>query len=181
MKILMPLATVVLLIGQHDPSQSDQPHNPQKLVSPAEYRKVPQRVRVFLEQRHCQLPETQNYDRGHPSNVVPGHFARANQTDWAALCVVKDRARVLVLWGAKTSCSDEIHSGWPLEYPFSREPAGGLFLGPVGPKEIVAYRRFFGDSHTNDINHQGIEVGDEQASLIYYCDGKNWLELQGND
>lgn len=138
-------------------------------------------MRVFLEQRHCQLPETKNYDARHPMNVVSGHFAGVDQTDWAALCIIKDRARVLMLWGGTTRCTDEIHNGWPLEHAFSREPAGGLLLMPIGPKQILAYRKFFGDDHINQINHQGIEVGDEQASLIYYCDGKNWLELQGND
>ncbi|HEX2713264.1 MAG TPA: hypothetical protein VHM88_13775, partial [Candidatus Acidoferrales bacterium] len=86
-----------------------------------------------------------------------------------------------ILWGGKTGCSDAIHSGWPLQGAFSKEPAGGLYLMPVGAKQILAYRKFFGDPHTNDVNHQGIEVGDDGASLIYYCDGKNWIELQGND
>ena len=180
MKIFVPLVIAALFIGQQSPQQSEQPHNPQKLVSPDEYRNIPKDVRALLQQRHCQLPEVKNYD-GHPFNVVSGHFAGADQTDWAALCIVNDRARVVVMWGGKTGCSDEIHSGWPLEGAFSKEPAGGLYLMPVSAKQILAYRRFFGDPHTNDISHQGIEVGDEQASLIYYCDGKNWLELQGND
>ena len=180
MKIFMALVIAAFYVGQQAPNQSDQPHNPQKLVSPAEYRDIPKEVRVFLEQRHCQLPEIKNYD-GHPFNVVSGHFAQADQTDWAALCIVNDRARVVVLWGSKTGCSDEIHSGWPLQGAFSREPAGGLYLMPVSAKQILAYRKFFGDNHTNNVNHQGIEVGDDGASLIYYCDGKNWLELQGND
>src|SRR5260370_13438915 len=181
MKLFMPLVIAAFFIGQQAAKQSEEPNNPEKLVSPAEYRNIPKELRVFLQQRHCQLPETKNYDDGHPLNVVSGHFAHADQTDWAALCIVKDQPRVVVLWGGKTSCTDEIHSGWALEHPFSKEPAGGLFLMPVGPKQILAYRKFFGDEHANDIGHQGIEVGDEQASLIYYCDGKNWIELQGND
>jgi len=181
MKLLVPLLIAAFLIGPQAPNQGDQPHNPQKLVPPAEYRNIPREVRVFLEQRYCQLPEKKNYNDGHPLNVVSRHFAQADQTDWAALCIVKDQAHVVVLWRAKTSCADEIQSGWPLEHVFSREPAGGLFLMPVGPKRVLAYRKFFGDNHTNDINHEGIEVGDEQASLIYYCDGKSWLELQRND
>lgn len=181
MKIFTPFVIAAFFIGQQAPNQGDLPHNPQKLVSPAEYRNIPKEVRVFLEQRHCQLPEIKNYDEGHQMNVVSGHFAQADQTDWAALCIVNDRARVVVLWSSKTACSDKIHSGWPLQGAFSQEPAGGLFLLPVSAKQILAYRKFFGDPHTNDISHQGIEVGDDQASLIYYCDEKNWLELQGND
>ena len=181
MKMFISLVIAGFFIGQQAPNQSDERHNPQKLASPAEYRNIPKEVRVFLQQRHCQVPEPPNYDNENPVNVVPGHFAQADQTDWTALCIVKDQPRVVVLWGGKTSCSDEIHSGWPLEHAFSTEPAGGLLLSAAGAKEIMAYRKFFGDEHTNDINHEGIEVGDEQASLIYYCDGKHWLELQGND
>ena len=175
------LSVILLLtLGVKTQNPTGEPHNPQKLVSPSQFGNIPRDVRIFLERRHCQLPETKNYDR-HPLNVVSGHFAHADQTDWAALCIVKDQPRLVVLWGGKQGCSDEIHSGWPLEHAFSREPAGGLYLMPVGPKQILAYRKFFGDPHTNDINHEGIEVGDEQASLIYYCDAQKWVELQGND
>src|SRR5258707_839831 len=144
MKPFMPFVIVAFFVAQQAPNQTEEPHNPQKLVSPTEYRNVPQEVRAFLQQRHCQLPETKNYDR-YPMNVVSNHFAKADQTDWAALCVVEDQPRVVVLWGGKTGCSDEIHSGWPLVGAFSKEPAGGLFLRPISPKQILAYRKFFGD------------------------------------
>ncbi|SRR6266852_2266891 len=181
MKLFMPVLIAGFLIGQQTPNQSEQTGNPQKLVSPSEYGNIPKEVRALLLERHCQLPEAAKYEDSHAMNVVSGHFAREDQTDWAALCIVKDQARVVVLWGGKTVCSDEIRSGWPLEHAFSKEPAGGLFLMGVGPKQILAHRKFFGDKHTNDISHEGIEVGDEQASLIYYCDGRGWLELQGTD
>src|SRR5260370_32674995 len=130
MKIFVPLVMAALFIGQQTPQQSDQRHNPQKLVSPDEYRNIPKDVRALLQQRHCQLPEVKTYD-GHPFNVVSGHFARADQTDWAALCIVNDRARVVVLWGRKTGGVDEIHYGWALEDPFYKEPDGGLYLMSV--------------------------------------------------
>jgi hypothetical protein len=40
---------------------------------------------------------------------------------------------------------------------------------------------FFGDSHTNPIVHDGVEIGGDEASLIYYCHKGRWLELAGND
>ena len=181
MRTVLAILMVIVLCGHQAANQNSGDKNPQKLVSPKEYRNIPREVQVFLEQRQCQVPERPNYAEGNQVNVVSGHLAKAGQTDWAALCVVKDQARVVVLWGGKKSCSDEIHSGWPLEHAFSREPAGGLFLGAIGRKQILAYRKFFGDEHSNEIDHEGIEVGDEQASLIYYCDGKKWLELQGSD
>lgn len=87
----MPLLIAVFLVGPQAPNQSEEPHNPQKLVSPSEYRGIPKEVRDFLEQQHCQLPEAPNYDR-HAINVVSSHFVEAKQTDWAALCVVKRSA-----------------------------------------------------------------------------------------
>jgi hypothetical protein len=177
MKSFILLLITALFVQQQAPTQTDEP---QKLVSPAEYRSIPAEVRVFLEQRHCRLPETKNYEK-YPLNVVSGHFAQADQTDWAALCIVKDQPRVVVLWGGKASCSDEIRSGWPLEHALPHESAGSMYLMPVSAKQILEYRRFFGDPHDNQVTHQGIEVGGDQASLIYYCDGKDWLELQGND
>ena len=161
-------------------SPADAPLNPQRLVLASEFPNIPEDMRTFLTQRRCQLPKTDNYDSDHPINVVSAHFARADQTDWAGLCVVDDRPEVVVLWGRETSCPGEIQSGWPLKHRFSHE-ADGLVLSRVGAKQILTYREFFGDEHSNEVNHEGIEVDDGQASLIYYCDGKQWLELQGND
>lgn len=179
-KLICSLIVATAVVWSQQPN-ADEAHNPQKLVPPTEYHSIPKSVREFLEQRQCLLPEMKNYDKDHTLNVVSGHFVKADQTDWAALCVVNDRPKIVVLWGNTTGCSDEIRSGWPLDGLFSKEPAGGLYLMPVSAKQILEYRKFFGDEHTNDISHQGIEVGDDQASLIYYCDGKTWLELQGND
>jgi hypothetical protein len=53
--------------------------------------------------------------------------------------------------------------------------AGSLYLLKA------AYRRFFGDPHTNPVLHDGVEIGGDEASLIYYCHNGRWLELQGND
>jgi len=154
---------------------------PQKLVSPAAYTYIPKSLRAALDKRGCQLPQLDKYDAKNPPNAISGHFVNSTQTDWAALCIVDDRPRVLVVWGGKSACSDEITTGWPLQVSFAHEPGGGLFLGKASVKMILEYRKFFGDTNTNPLTHEGINVGDEQASLIYYCDGKNWLQLQGDD
>jgi hypothetical protein len=49
------------------------------------------------------------------------------------------------------------------------------------PSQITAYRKFFSDSHTISILHDFVEIGGDEASLIYYCHYGRWLELQGND
>lgn len=161
----------------------NQDTTPQKLVSPAAYAYIPKTLRAALDKRGCQMPQLRQYDAKHSWNAVSGHFLNSTQTDWAALCIVNDHPRVVVVWGAqgKSTCSDEITSGWPLEQSFAHEAGGGLFLAKAGAKIILDYRKFFGDTATNAVTHDGINVGDEKASLIYYCDGKNWLQLQGDD
>jgi hypothetical protein len=49
------------------------------------------------------------------------------------------------------------------------------------PAKIMRFREFFGDSHKNPITHDGIEYGGGNASVIYYCDAGEWLDLQGDD
>lgn len=159
----------------------DQDVTPQKLVSPAAYTYIPKALRAALDKRGCQLPQLDKYDAKNPTNAISGHFLNSTQTDWAALCIIGDRPRVVVGWGRKSTCSDEITTGWPLEVSFAHEPGGGLFLGKASAKMILDYRKFFGDTNASPVTHDGINVGDEHASLIYYCDGKNWLQLQGDD
>jgi hypothetical protein len=54
-----------------------------------------------------------------------------------------------------------------------------LLAAPV--KQILEYRKFFGDTRTNPVIYEGIEVGGEEASLIYDCHEGEWLELQADD
>ncbi|HEU5411998.1 MAG TPA: hypothetical protein VFU57_13330 [Candidatus Acidoferrales bacterium] len=161
----------------------NQDTTPQKLVPPSAYTYIPKTLRAALDKRGCQLPQLAQYEAKDPWNAASGHFLNSTQTDWAALCIVNDRPRVVVVWGAqgKPACPDEITSGWPLEQSFAHEAGGGLFLAKANAKLILDYRKFFGDTNANPVTHEGINIGDEKASLIYYCDGKSWLQLQGDD
>lgn len=154
---------------------------PDKRVPPGAYKNAPAMVRAALEQRHCELPETQHWDRTQ-LNIVSGHFASAAQLDWAAICILPDGStRALIFWGKGSPCPAEIHHGWALESRFPEGQAGSLYLLRQEPKQILEYRKFFGDANTNRVVHDGVEVGNEHASLIYYCDKGRWLELQGSD
>jgi hypothetical protein len=64
---------------------------------------------------------------------------------------------------------------------FKAGEAGSLYLLAARVKQILEYRKFFGDEHTNPVIHEGIEVGRDEASQIYYCHEGKWLVLQGND
>jgi hypothetical protein len=173
----------LVLLARTETPQTDRPTNPQKLVPPSAYTKLPGTIRAKLQAHSCYLPETQSPEGGaEPINVVSGYFARENQLDWAAVCVIRDRPQIFVLWGRlPATCSSEIHSGWPLEENFSAELAGGIFLRKATPQRILNYRRAFPEGRKPPVTHDGLEVGNEQASLIFYCDSGRWLELRGND
>ncbi len=179
-----PIAiTALLLLAPTGRPQSHKLANPQKLVPPTAYTKVPSEIRAKLQAHGCYLPETQSVDAGaEPINVVSGHFAADNSLDWAAVCVIHDRPQIFVLWGRRpAACSAEIHSGWPLRENFSKEAAGGIFLRKATPQRILNFRRAFPEGPKPTVTHDGLEVGDEQASLIFYCDSGQWVELRGND
>lgn len=153
---------------------------PQRRVRPSMYRRVPPRIRTALNRRHCELPEVQS--SGKPINVFSGRFSDVQQTDWAAACITPDGSLlVLLFWGKTAACPAEISTGAEFEQRFAPGEAGDLYVAPASAKDILAYRKFFGDSHDNPVTHSGIEVGDTHASMIYYCYGGVWLELQGAD
>lgn len=159
------------------------PDAPQKRVAPAAYKNAPLAIRAALSRRHCELPETQHWDNT-PLNIVRGHFASPRETDWAAICILPDgTTRALIFWGTRgpAPCRAEIQQGWALTSKFKPGEAGSLYLLSQSPKQILVYRKFFGDSKSNPVTHDGVEIGGEEASVIYYCYGGKWLALQGAD
>ena len=154
---------------------------PQKRVSPDAYVRVPQKIRGELKRRNCELPETQHWDNTR-LNIVSGQFGEAKQQDWAAICIAPDgTTRALVFWGKVAPCPAEISDGWALQDHFPPGQAGSLYLLAQSRAQILEYRKFFGDDKTNPVTHQGVEVGGDKASIIYYCYRGRWLELQGAD
>jgi hypothetical protein len=173
--------SLILLLFAAVASAQTPSQDVQKRVSPDAYTTAPPMIRAELKKQHCELPETQHWDQTR-LNIVPGHFADRSQNDWAAICIGSDGStHVIVFWGKSAPCPAEIHDGWALQGHFKAGEAGSLYLLAAQAKQILEYRKFFGDPHENPVVHEGIEVGGEEASLIYYCHQGKWLELQGND
>jgi hypothetical protein len=173
MLILLLIATVA---AAQTPSQEIQ-----KRVSPDAYTTAPATVRADLKKQHCELPSTQHWDQTR-LNIVPGHFGDPAQNDWAAICITPDGGtHVVVFWGKSAPCPAEIRDGWALNGHFKPGEARGICLLAARVKQILEYRKFFEDPHDNPVIHEGIEVGGDEASTIYYCYRGMWLELQGND
>jgi hypothetical protein len=178
------LAIAILSLGAiAGVGQTEKKSSSQKLVSPSSYKHVPIRIRTSAQAHGCLLPETQSVDNGaEPLNVISGRFGNKDQIDWAALCIINDQPEVFIVWQRNPgACSADIHSGWPLKEKFSTQQSGALFLRKATPQRILNYRRVFPQGPKPEIKHDGLEVGNEQASLVFYCDGGKWLELRGND
>jgi hypothetical protein len=173
--------TLILFLLAAAASAQTPSQDVQKRVSPDVYTAAPPAVRAELKKQHCELPQTQHWDQTR-LNIVSGHFADRSQNDWAAICMGSDGStRVLVFWGKAARCPAEIRNGWALQGHFKPGEAGSLYMLAAQAKQILEYRKFFGDPHDNQVVHEGIEVGGDEASLIYYCHQGKWLELQGND
>jgi hypothetical protein len=156
---------------------------PQKRVSADAYKSAPAKIRAALKEKHCELPSARSMDHT-PLNIVSGHFAAPGQTDWAAICILPDNTtRAFIFWGqaGPPPCPTEISSGWALTTKMPHGEAGSLYLLRQVKAQILEYRKFFGDPNTAPVDHDGVEVGGDQASLIYYCYKGKWLELQGAD
>lgn len=148
----------------------------QKSASGHDHR-APAFIGSALKRHGCKLPKV-----GSRVYIVSGQFGDAKQLDWAALCLTSDGVvRVLVFWATAAPCSATIQKGWPLQRRVSPVESLDMYIQAQSQRQMLAYRTFFGDNQTVPVTHKGIEVGDEHASLIYYCHGGQWLELQGAD
>ncbi len=180
----MRLLGAILILACVAAAQDNATYNPpQRRVSPDAYKKAPAKIRAALQQKHCELPSGQSMDDT-PLNIVSGHFAAPGHTDWAAICILPDNTtRALIFWGkpGPPPCPAEITHGWALETKMPPGQAGSLYLMRQVKAQILEYRKFFGDTNTAPVDHDGVEVGGDQASLIYYCYKGKWLELQGAD
>ena len=154
-----------------------------KLLTPAQLH-APKEVQQKLQLMGCTIPQDEAVPT-RPNNIVPGEFATKGQRDWAALCAKDVFMRVVVLWGGENKCSmqasdreDPITNVWSQQRD---EPPFQTYVQAATPKRILELRKFFGDPTHNEISHDGVEYGGENASVIYYCDSGIWIELQGDD
>ncbi len=131
-------------------------------------------ARQALKRRGCRVPQSP-YALSKPNNVVRGQFARAGQTDWAALCAVGDQMIVVVVWGAPSACPDTISQ---TAATVSDEHG----LGVVGPAYIDQHEEWYGGGRPFPVSHEGIDFGYyDKASMVWYCHEAVWWELPGAD
>src|SRR4051812_23859657 len=75
-------------------------------LKPGEFRQLPVVVRRDLEKRGCTIPQYPG--KTAPHNVISGSFIAAGSNDWAVLCSVRGRSRILVYRNGAASRVDSL-------------------------------------------------------------------------
>jgi hypothetical protein len=145
-------------------------------LAPTAFRELPKSLARELQKLGCAIPQTSGVKD--PHNVIRGEFAKAGQTDWAALCWKNGASTILVFWnGSRRNPSGIARTeGGPSENLFLRR------ITPVGRKSIAEHYRAYGGPKPPVIDHLGIEDSVfESASVIHYFFRGKWLKLTGAD
>jgi len=147
------------------------------LLPPAYFRKLPNNIVHYLEQKKLMIP--QHSWGGTAQNCVSGEFYCCGKTDWAVLCYKSGYSFVLVFKGGKTDFVEKI-----LEEKTeikSLIPPSWEFLRDLSVADTSIMQKVFSEydepNKTADMNpsHQGLvdtDVGD--ANYIYYHYKDKW-------
>jgi hypothetical protein len=148
-------------------------------LKPGDFRQLPSAVRRSLERRGCTIP--QNPRKTAPHNVIAGSFISSGSRDWAVLCSVRHRSRILVYRNGSASRVDSM--ALIDDSAFMQDGGNGVVefsrkIDIATPKNIDEAGKAAG-SKPPALNHDGIDDGFiEQASTIrYYYRGK-WRTVE---
>jgi hypothetical protein len=145
---------------------------------------LPRPVQDVLKERRCTIP--QSFYPEHPHNVISGAFARRGQRDWAVLCSIDGRSKILVFWGGgATPAPAELGQADDANF------LQGIGNGRIGYSRAIdradtAWIRAHAEAYDGPLpkllNHDGIDDAFvEKASQVYYYEDGAWLELAGSD
>ncbi len=156
-------------------------------LPPSAFPELPSNLAQELTRRGCTIPQSppQSPEVQGRHNVIRGHFARPDQTDWAVLCSVGRKSTILVFWNGSPANPASLESrpdadrlqGWGGDkIIFSWQ------IAPVDRAYILEHYRAYGGPKPPPIDHQGIDdrfVG--KASVVLYFFNGKWLHLTGAD
>ena len=121
------------------------------------------------------IPQTPFVRRRH--NIVAGEFATRGQRDWAALCSVNLRSRLVVYWGGPARCGQL--GGWRDDVHLLEDYVFAYSVHRITvPRMRVAAREF--DAKLR-LTHDGINVGSEKGTVAHYCHQGKWVEFITSD
>jgi hypothetical protein len=144
-------------------------------LPPAVFADVPANVRRSLQQDNCLIPQTPFVRRRH--NIVAGEFATRGQRDWAALCSVNLRSRLVVYWGGPAKCGQL--GGWRDDIHLLEDYVFAYSVHRITvPRMRMAAREF--DAKLR-LTHDGINFGSEKGTVAHYCHQGKWVEFITSD
>jgi hypothetical protein len=152
-------------------------------LDPARFPGLPRVIRSELQRRGCTVPQPSR--GGALQNVIHGHFERGAREDWAVLCSRGRTSAILVFWDgglkglaefAARADASVLQAGTSGHIEFAR------VIDVSSPGSIRQHHERYGGVAPRRLSHSGIEdrfLG--KASVIWYRDGGEWLQLQGAD
>jgi hypothetical protein len=131
---------------------------------------VPPTVQRTLDRVGCHRPAIAS-----PQTITRGHFVRASQDDWAALCVAGGSSFIYVVWGGTVQCPSTLATQRPKEV---QTTGVARTLGTKPPDAIVKALEASGESRNVKLDHDGIEdTVAGAAPSIHYCLNRSWVSF----
>ena len=131
---------------------------------------VPPAVQRVLANVGCHRPAVASH------TITKGHFVRASQEDWAAVCVSGGSSFIYVVWGGTVQCPSTLATQRTKDVPAT---GAARALATLQPDAIVRALRANGQSVTMKIDHDGIEdAAAGSAASIRYCLNQSWVNVR---
>jgi len=121
-------------------------------------------------------------DRPPPRSLINGRFRSRAHQDWAALCVARDSALLLVFPGGRADAIDTVAVG-----AAPTEPMRRIYAAP--PSEVRMYVRSLPSLPGQDVEpadtvwmtHDGIVDAVDCCGVVWYWHAGRWRQLPGPD
>jgi hypothetical protein len=149
-------------------------------LAPVSFSKAPPAVVEALEHRRCLIPQSAGDTL--PHNVIKGSFSRPGQTDWAALCSRAHASAIVIIWGAPSSCPDEMEIREDRTFLVKGTDGNIRFertIEAITAKRIKALYDRYGGDPPPPLSHDGVSDVFGREGVVRYCYEGKWRELTG--
>ncbi len=154
-----------------------------RFIKPDQVPGVPRKVVKAIESQGCEIP--QSWDVRNPHNLIAGSFASRKSKDWAVLCSKNGNSSIFVVWEKEAPCPSTFapsENRRVLQVINEGKVGYSRFLSAASKDSILAHQQTYGGPLPKNLDHQGIDDAFvPKASVTYYCEGGQWLTLQGSD
>jgi hypothetical protein len=152
-------------------------------LDPSDFRQLPAAVRRDLTRRHCTIP--QSAGKTAPHNVLTGSFIAKGSRDWAVLCSIAGRSRILVYRGGTSRRVDSL-AALP-DSLFVRPDEQGVLrftrkIDMTDAKGVADMAKATGDMKPASADHDGIidgQAGKAPAPALHYYRRGKWVAFRG--